>query len=78
MSETGNVIIAIVVVNLLAIGGIFYGLNSNEEELDTSTIVTAKLVITFGNLDGNSTMTFDSVTTSESTVYGLLLAAQTP
>ena len=77
MSETGNVILAIIVVNVLAIGGIFYGLNSDEESLDTSTIITAKLVIGFGNLDDNSTMTFESVTTSESTVYGLLLAAQT-
>jgi hypothetical protein len=77
MSETGNVILAIVVVNVLAIGGIFYGLNSDEENLDTSTTITAKLVIGFGNLDDNSTMTFESVTTSESTVYGLLLAAQT-
>ncbi|HIF37262.1 MAG TPA: DUF4430 domain-containing protein [Marine Group III euryarchaeote] len=77
MSETGNVILAIVVVNVLAIGGIFYGLNSDEENLDTSTTITAKLVIGFGNLDDNNTMTFESVTTSESTVYGLLLAAQT-
>ena len=77
MSETRNVILAIIVVNVLAIGGIFYGLNSDEESLDTSTIITAKLVIGFGNLDDNNTMTFESVTTSESTVYGLLLAAQT-
>ena len=77
MSETGNVILAIVVVNVLAIGGIFYGLNSDEENLDISTTITAKLVIEFGNLDDNNTMTFESVTTSESTVYGLLLAAQT-
>ena len=28
-------------------------------------------------MDDNRTMTFESVTTSESTVYGLLLAAQT-
>lgn len=77
MNETGNVILAIVVVNVLAIGGIFYDLNSNEEDLDTSTIITAKLIIGFGNLDENSTMTFESVTTSESTAYGILLAAQT-
>ena len=77
MSETGNVILAIVVVNILAIGGIFYGLNSDEENLNISTTITAKLVIGFGNLDDNSTMIFESVTTSESTVYGLLLAAQT-
>ena len=77
MSETGNVILAIVVINVLAIGGIFYGLNSDEESLDTSTIITAKLVIGFGNLNDNTTMIFESVTTSESTAYGLLLAAQT-
>ena len=77
MGETGNVILAIVVVNVLAIGGIFYGLNSDEENLDISTTITAKLVIEFGNLDDNNTMSFESVTTSESTVYGLLLAAQT-
>ena len=77
MSETGNVILAIVMVNVLAIGGIFYGLDSDKENFDTSTIITAKLKIGFGNLDENSTMTFESVTTSESTAYGILLAAQT-
>ena len=39
--------------------------------------MTAKLVIKFKNLGENDTLTFESITTSESTAYGILLGGQT-
>ena len=57
-------------MNSLAIGGILYEIGYfDEDELDISTIVTAKLVIKFKNLGENDTLTFESITTSESTAY---------
>lgn len=76
MSETRNVILAILVVNLLAFGGIIYETGYFEDrELDTSTIVTANLIIKFKNLGDNDTKIFEDLTTSEATAYGLLIAA---
>ena len=61
-----NTIIAIVIINTLAIGGIFYEIGYfDEAEVDNSTLVTASLKIEFDNLDDNETMIFDVVTTSE-------------
>ena len=46
MSEVKNVIIAVLIVNSLATGGILYEIGYfDEDELDESAIVTAKLVI---------------------------------
>ena len=65
-------------MNSLAIGGILYEIGYfDEDELDVSTIVTAKLVIKFKNLGENDTLIFESITTSESTAYGILLGGQT-
>jgi len=48
LSEVRNVIIAVLIVNSLAIGGILYEIGYfDEDESDVSTIVTAKLVIKF-------------------------------
>ncbi len=48
MSETRNVIIAILVVNLLAFGGIIYETGYFEEgDIDTSTIVTANIILKY-------------------------------
>jgi len=78
LSEGRNVIIAVLIVNSLAIGGILYEIGYfDEDELDVSTIVTAELVIKFKNLGENDTLTFESITTSESTAYGILLGGQT-
>ena len=78
MSEARNVIIAVLIVNSLAIGGILYEIGYfDEDELDVSTIVTAKLVVKFKNLGENDTLIFESITTSESTAYGILLGGQT-
>ena len=78
MSETRNVLIAVLIVNSLAIGGVLYEIDYFDEgDLDISTIVTAKLVIKFTNLGENDRLTFETVTTSESTAYGILLRAQT-
>ena len=72
-----NTIIAIVIINSLAVAGIFYEIDYfDEPELDNSTLVTAALKIEFDNLDDNKTMTFDLITTSESTAYGILIAAK--
>ena len=72
-----NTIIAIVIINALAIAGIFYEIGYFDEvEVDNSTLVTASLKIEFDNLDDNETMVFNLVTTSESTAYGILMAAK--
>ena len=72
-----NTIIAIVIINTLAITGIFYEIGYfDEAEVDNSTLVTASLKIEFDNLDDNETMVFNLVTTSESTAYGILMAAK--
>ena len=72
-----NTIIAIVIINTLAITGIFYEIGYfDEAEVDNSTLVTASLKIEFDNLDDNETMIFDLVTTSESTAYGILMSAK--
>ena len=73
-----NTIIAIVIINALAIAGIFYEIGYfDEAEVDNSTLVTASLKIEFDNLDGNETMAFNLITTSESTAYGILMSAKT-
>ena len=72
-----NTIIAIVIINALAIAGIFYEIGYfDEADVDNSTLVTASLKIEFNNLDDNETMVFNLVTTSESTAYGILMAAK--
>ena len=72
-----NTIIAIVIINALAIAGIFYEIGYFDEvEVDNSTLVTASLKIEFDNLDNNETMVFNLITTSESTAYGILIAAK--
>ena len=77
MSEVKNVIIAVLIVNSLAIGGILYEIGYfDDDELDESTIITAKLVIKFKNLGENETLIFENITTSESTAYGILLGGQ--
>ena len=77
MSEVKNVIIAVLIVNCLAIGGMLYEIGYfDEDELDVSTNVNAKLVIKFKNLGENETLIFENVTTSESTAYGILLGGQ--
>ena len=76
MSETRNVIIAILVVNLLAFGGIIYETGYFEEgDIDTSTIVTANIILKYKNLGENHTKMFNDTTTSEATAYGLLIAS---
>ena len=77
MNETRNVIIAVLIVNCLAIGGILHETGYfDEDEANGIAIVTAKLTIQFKNLGENDTLVFDTVTTSESTAYGILLGAQ--
>ena len=78
MNETRNVAIAVLIVNCLAIGGILHETGYfDEDEVNDTAIVTAKLAIKFKNLGENDTLIFDAVTTSESTAYGILLGAQT-
>ena len=73
-----NTIIAIVIINALAIAGIFYEIGYfDEAEVDNSTLVTASLKIEFDNLDDNETIAFNLITTSESTAYGILMSAKT-
>ena len=77
MSTKSNIIITIFIINALAITGIVYEIGYfDDEELEISTQVTASLAIKFENLDDNETMNFEYLTTSESTVYGILSAAK--
>jgi hypothetical protein len=74
MSKT-KIIIAVALVNLVIVAGIMNELGNSNDDVNTSTIVTAKLVIKYANAGDNETLTFETVTTRESTVFGLLIAA---
>ena len=74
MSKT-KILIAVALINIVVIAGIVNELGFGNEEVDTSTIVTAKLTISYSNAGDNDTLTFESITTTESTVFGLLMAA---
>ncbi|MEC7135616.1 MAG: hypothetical protein VXW55_03005, partial [Candidatus Thermoplasmatota archaeon] len=71
MSKT-KIFIAVALINIVVIAGIMNELGLGSDEVDTSTIVTAKLSIYYTNAGDNDTLIFESLTTSESTVYGLL------
>ena len=73
MSKT-KVFIAVAFINIVVIAGIIQELGINDDEVDTSTIVTASLTIKYSNAGDNDTLTFESITTTESTVFGLLMA----
>ena len=73
MSRT-KIFIAVVLINVVIIAGIVNELGLGNEEVDTSTIVTAKLSISYSNAGDNDTLIFESITTTESTVFGLLMS----
>ena len=73
MSKT-KVFLAVAFINIIVIAGIIQELGINNDEVDTSTIVTASLTIKYSNAGDNDTLTFESITTTESTVFGLLMA----
>ncbi|MFL2941115.1 MAG: hypothetical protein BEU01_00750 [Marine Group III euryarchaeote CG-Epi4] len=73
MSKT-KIFIAVALINIAVIAGILNELGLDNEEVDTSTIVTAKLTITYSNAGENDTLVFEEITTTESTVFGLLRA----
>ena len=73
MSKT-KIFIAVALINIAVIAGILNELGLDNEEVDTSTIVTAKLTITYSNAGENDTLVFEEITTTESTVFGLLSA----
>jgi len=73
MNKT-SVFIVVALINIIIIAGIVNELGLNNEEVDTSTIVTANLTITYSNAGDNNTLVFESITTTESTVFGLLMA----
>ena len=73
MSRT-KIFIAVVLINVAIIAGIVNELGLDNEEVDTSTIVTAKLSISYSNAGDNDTLIFESITTTESTVFGLLMS----
>ena len=73
MSKT-NIFIAVALINIVVVAGIVNELGLGDDEVDTSTIVTAKLSIYYKNAGDNDTLIFESLTTSESTVFGLLMA----
>ena len=72
MNKT-SVFIVVALINIIIIAGIVNELGINNEEVDTSTIVTANLTITYSNAGDNDTLVFESITTTESTVFGLLM-----
>lgn len=73
MSRT-KIFIAVLLINVAIIAGIVNELGLGNEEVDTSTIVTAKLSISYSNAGDNDTLIFESITTTESTVFGLLMS----
>ena len=64
MSKT-KILIAVALINIVVIAGIVNELGFGNEEVDTSTIVTAKLTISYSNAGDNDTLTFESITTTE-------------
>jgi len=72
MNKT-SIFIVVTIINIIIIAGIVNELGINNEEVDTSTIVTANLTITYSNAGDNDTLVFESITTTESTVFGLLM-----
>ena len=73
MSKT-RVFLAVAFINIIVIAGIIQELGINNDEVDTSTIVTASLTINYSNAGDNDTLIFETITTTESTVFGLLMA----
>ena len=73
MSRT-KIFLAVAIINIVIIAGIVNELGLGSEEVDTSTIVTAKLSISYSNAGDNDTIIFESITTTESTVFGLLMS----
>ena len=73
MSKT-KVFLAVAFINIIVIAGIIQELGINNDEVDTSTIVTASLTVKYSNAGDNDTLIFETITTTESTVFGLLMA----
>ena len=71
MSKT-KVFLAVALINIIVIAGFIQELGINDDEVDTSTIVTASLTIKYSNAGDNDTLIFETITTTESTVFGLL------
>jgi len=72
MNKT-SIFIAVALINIVVIAGIIQELGLDNDEVDTSTIVTASLTIKYSNAGDNDTLIFESITTTESTVFGLLM-----
>ena len=72
MNKT-SIFIAVAIINIVVIAGIIQELGLDNDEVDTSTIVTASLTIKYSNAGDNDTLIFESITTTESTVFGLLM-----
>ena len=72
MNKT-SIFIAVALINIVVIAGIIQELGLDNDEVDTSTIVTASLTIKYSNAGDNDTLVFESITTTESTVFGLLM-----
>lgn len=73
MNKT-KIFFAVVLINIVIIAGIVNELGFDENEVDTSTVVTAKLSIAYSNAGDNDTIIFEAITTTESTVFGLLMS----
>ena len=73
MNKT-KIFFAVVLINIVIIAGIVNELGLDENEVDTSTVVTAKLSIAYSNAGDNDTIIFEAITTTESTVFGLLMS----
>ena len=74
MSRT-KILFTVALINVVVFAGIINELGLGNEDVNTSTIITAKLTVSYSNAGENDTLVFESVTTTESTVFGLLMAA---
>ena len=71
-----KILIVVALINVIVFAGIVNELEFGSENIDTSTVVTAKLTISYSNAGENDTLIFESLTTTESTVFGLLMTAR--
>ena len=60
MNKT-NLFIAVAIINIVVIAGIIQELGINNDEVDTSTIVTASLTIKYSNAGPNGNTSVSSI-----------------
>ena len=60
MSRT-KILFAVALINVVVFAGIINELGLGNEDVNTSTIITAKLTVSYSNAGENDTLVFESV-----------------